>query len=47
MENVIISAVTALAVSVIYNKISAVHTFEVIDGYVREVIELAKQSMKG
>lgn len=45
MENVIISAVTAFVVSTIYNKISAAHTFEVIDGYVRDVIDLAKQSI--
>ena len=46
MENVIISAVTAFVVSAIYNKVSAAHTFEKIDGYVRDVIELAKQSIR-
>lgn len=42
MECIVVSAITALVVSAVYNKISAVHTFNVIDGYVREIIEMVK-----
>lgn len=42
MDYVVVSAITALVVSAVYNKISAVHTFNVVDGYVREVIEMVK-----
>ena len=37
---------TSFIVSVIYNKISAAYTFHVIDGYVKEIIELAKNSIQ-
>lgn len=38
--------VISLLVSVVYNKIEAAKTFEIIDAYVRDVIELAKQSIR-
>lgn len=46
MENIIVSAVTAIIVSIIYCKIAAVHTFKVIDGYVKSLIEMAKESIR-
>lgn len=38
-------ALIALIVSVVCCKISAAYTFKVIDGYVKDVIELAKKSI--
>ena len=38
--------ITSVIVSAIYNKIAAAHTFKVIDGYVRDVVELAKQLIR-
>ena len=46
MENIVISAVTALTVSFIYCKISAGHTFKVIDGYVKDLIDMAKKLIR-
>ncbi len=46
MENIIVSAVTAMIVSIICCKITAVHTFKVIDGYVKSLIEMAKESIR-
>lgn len=45
MKIIIVSAVTAAVVSGICCKISAVHTFNVIDGYVKEFVEIAKRSI--
>lgn len=39
IKTIIISAITALVVSAIYNKFSAAYTIEVIDGYVKDMIE--------
>lgn len=46
MENIIVPAITAIIVSGIYCKISAVHTFNVIDGYVKDLIEMVKKSLR-
>ena len=40
------SAIIAVVVSVVCNTILAVHTFNVIDGYVKELIEMAKNSIR-
>ncbi len=44
--NIIIAAVTAFIVSVVYCRISAVVTFETIDKYVVDIIEMAKESIR-
>ena len=46
VESIIIAVVTALAVSIIYCRISAIHTFNVIDGFVNEIIDLVKALVK-
>lgn len=46
MADIVVTVIVALAVSVVSCKISAAHTFNVIDGYVKEVIELAKKSIR-
>ncbi len=43
---VMIPAAVAAATSLICCKISAAHTLDVIDGYVKEMIELAKKSIR-
>lgn len=43
---VIIAAVTALAVSVICCKIYSIYALKIIDKYVKDIIELAKQSIR-
>lgn len=43
---IILSAGIAVIVSMICNKILAVHTFNVIDGYVRELVEMTKKSIR-
>lgn len=45
METIVSAAITALIVSAIYGKASAVHTFNVIDGYVKDMIELIEKSI--
>lgn len=42
---ILTSAIVAIIVSAIYCKISAANTFSVIDGYVKDMIELAKKSI--
>lgn len=46
MKTVIIAAATSLVVSAVYNKISAVHTFNVIDGYVKNIIYMTKELIR-
>lgn len=46
MKTVIVAAVTAFIVAFIYGKISAIHTFNVIDSYVKETIDLIKKSIR-
>lgn len=43
MENIVVSALTALVVSSIFCKISAVYIFSVIDGHVEKTFELIKK----
>lgn len=43
---IVTSSVISIIVSLICGKIIAIHTFNVIDGYVREVIEMAKKSIR-
>lgn len=46
METIVSAAITALIVSAIYGKASAVHTFNVIDGYVKDMIEVTKELIR-
>lgn len=46
VTEIITAAITSLVVSVIYCKISAAHTLKVIDGYVKSMIDMAKESIK-
>lgn len=46
VETILVSVVASTVVSVICCKISAAHTFNVIDGYVKDMIELAKKSIR-
>lgn len=46
IEVIAISAMTSLIVSVLCCKISAAYTFKVIDGYVKDMIEIAKKSIR-
>lgn len=46
MKTIIESAVIALMVSAVYGKISAAHTFKVIDSYVKDMIETAKKLIR-
>lgn len=46
MNEIIVSAAVSLVVSAVYCKISAVHTLDVIDGYVKSVIDMAKKSIR-
>ena len=43
MREVLTAAAVSLAVSVIYNRIAAIHTFNVIDGHVREMIDVVEK----
>lgn len=47
MQNeIVLSILASLIVSVIYNKISAAYTFKVIDGYVKDVIGMVKELIR-
>lgn len=46
MENLIVNILVAIVVSAISNKILAAYTFRVIDGYVKDIVEIAKQSIR-
>lgn len=46
MDYKLISALIALGVSIIANKLLAIHTFKVIDGYVKELFEISKKSIR-
>lgn len=46
MKEIILPAVVALIVSAVYCKVSAVYTFRVIDDYVKNVIMMAKKSIR-
>lgn len=45
-ESFWISIVVSIAVSIASNKILAAHTFNVIDDYVKDLIEVAKKSIR-
>lgn len=38
--------VISVIVSVVCNRILAIHTFKVIDGYVKSIIDMAKESIR-
>lgn len=45
MKEMTVCIVVSLMVTVITNKILAVHTFKVIDGYVNDLFEITKKSI--
>ena len=45
-EIILITIAVSVVVSVISNKLLAVHTLNAIDGYVKEMIEVAKASIR-
>lgn len=42
-KEIVVSATTALIVSAVANRILALHTFKVIDGYIRGLLEDTKK----
>lgn len=46
MKVIVAAAVVSLIVSVVCGKITAAYTFKIIDGYVRDIIEVAKKSIR-
>lgn len=46
MQEIITSAIVSIVLSAIYNKISAVHTLNVIDGYVNSMTHLIKELIR-
>lgn len=46
MKNTVISMAVAAIVSVVCNKILAAYTFKVIDSYVKDLIEMAKELVR-
>lgn len=46
MDYKLASALIALGMSIIANKLLAIHTFKVIDGYVKELFEISKKSIR-
>lgn len=41
-----VSTVVSIVISLIVGKMIAAHTFMVIDGYVKDIIDMAKKSIK-
>ncbi len=46
MDYKLASALIALGVSIIANKLLAIQTLKVIDGYVKELFEISKKSIR-
>lgn len=46
LDEKVASAMIAFGVSVVANKILAIHTFKVIDGYVKGLLEITKESIR-
>ena len=46
MEEIIVSAIVSFCVSIICNRIMAIHIFKVIDNYVMELFEITKKSIR-
>lgn len=46
MNDISATILVSITVSVICNKILAVYTFNVIDGYVRDVLEMVKKLIR-
>lgn len=46
MSNILACALIALGVSVIANRILAIYTFKVIDGYVKDLFEITQKSIR-
>lgn len=46
MKEILIPAIVSLFVSAVYCRISADWTFKIIDDYVKEVVEIAKKSIR-
>lgn len=41
-----VSTVVSIAISLIVGKMVAAHTFLVIDGYVKDIVDMAKKSIR-
>lgn len=46
MSDKLVCVLIALAVSIVANRILAIYTFKVIDGYVKDLFEIAKESIR-
>lgn len=46
MDDKLACALIALVVSIVTNKILAIHTFKIIDGYVKGLFEITKESIR-
>lgn len=42
----LVCALIALGISIIANRLLAIHTFKVIDGHVKELFEITKKSIR-
>lgn len=45
MSDKLVCVLIALAVSIVANRVLAIHTFKVIDGYVKDLFEITKESI--
>lgn len=46
LNKIIIPAIVSLVVTIICNRLLAIHTFKVIDTYVKELFEITKKSIR-
>ncbi|MBD5504120.1 MAG: hypothetical protein HDR09_20225 [Lachnospiraceae bacterium] len=46
MKEIAACAVVSLVVTVVTNRILAIHTFKIIDGHVNELFEITKESIR-
>lgn len=46
MKELVVCVAICTLVTVIVNRILAIHTFKVIDGYVKELFEITKESIR-
>lgn len=46
MKEMVVCVAICILVTVIANRILAIHTFKVIDGYVKDLFEITKESIR-
>lgn len=46
MKEILVCVSICILVTIITNRILAIHTFKVIDGYVKELFEITKESIR-